>query len=48
MSNGKDIIILLSWIDKKRSYKMSQYFPTYRSHGSDIKVELDLSSYAAK
>ena len=27
---------------------MSQYFPPYRSHGSDIKVELDLSSYATK
>ena len=28
-----------SWIDKKRSNKMSQYFPPYRSHGGDIKVE---------
>ena len=28
-----------SWIDKKRSYKMSQYFPPYRSSGSNIKVE---------
>ena len=37
-----------SWIDKKRSYKMSQYFPPYRSHGGDIKVELDLSDYATK
>ena len=27
---------------------MSQYFPPYRSHGGDIKVELDLSNYAAK
>ena len=27
---------------------MSQYFPPYRSHGGDIKVELDLSSYATK
>ena len=27
---------------------MSQYFPPYRSHGSDIKVELDLSNYATK
>ena len=25
---------------------MSQYFPPYRSSGSNIKVELDLSSYA--
>ena len=29
-----------SWIDKKRSYKMSQYFPPYRSFRGDIKVEL--------
>ena len=27
---------------------MSQYFPPYRSHGDDIKVELDLSNYATK
>ena len=27
---------------------MSQYFPRYRSSGSNIKVELDLSSYATK
>ena len=27
---------------------MSQYFPPYKSHGSDIKVELDLSNYATK
>ena len=27
---------------------MSQYFPPFRSHGSDIKVELDLSNYATK
>ena len=27
---------------------MSQYFPPCRSHGGDIKVELDLSSYATK
>ena len=27
---------------------MSQYFPPYRSSGRDIKVELDLSSYATK
>ena len=25
---------------------MSQYFPPYRSHGGDIKIELDLSNYA--
>ena len=37
-----------SQIDKKRSYKMSQYFPPHRSSGADIKVELDLSNYATK
>ena len=29
-----------SWIDKKGSYKMSHYFPPYRSCGRNIKVEL--------
>ena len=27
---------------------MNQYFPPYRTHGGDIKVELDLSNYATK
>ena len=27
---------------------MSQYFPPYRSSGRNIKVELDMSSYATK
>ena len=27
---------------------MSQYFPPYRSSGRNIKVELDLGSYATK
>ena len=27
---------------------MSQYFPRYRNSGRNIKVDLDLSSYAAK
>ena len=27
---------------------MSQYFPSYRSSGGDIKVKLDLSNYATK
>ena len=27
---------------------MRQYFPPYRSHGGDVKVELDLSNYATK
>ena len=29
-------------------YKMSQYFPPYKSFGGNIKGELDLSSYATK
>ena len=37
-----------SWTDKKRSYKVSQCFPAYRSSRSNIKVELDLSNYATK
>ena len=37
-----------SWIDKNRSYKMSQYFPPYGISRGDIKVELDLSNYATK
>ena len=48
MSNEKDIIILLIAVLIKKSYKMSQYFPPYRSSGGDIKVELDLSNYATK
>ena len=27
---------------------MSRYFPPYRGHGGDIKVEQDLSNYATK
>ena len=37
-----------SWMDKKRFYKISQYFPPYKSHGRDIKVELDLNNYVTK
>ena len=55
MSNGKDIIILLTAGLKKKdfikgfsTYKMSQYFPPYKIHGGDIKVEIDLSNYATK
>ena len=49
MSNGRDMIILLILgLIKKTLYKMSQYFPPYRSSGGNIKVELDLSSYATK
>ena len=36
------------WIDKKRSYKMSKYFPPYNKSTGNIKVELDLSNYATK
>ena len=36
------------WVDQKNLIKMSQYFPPYRSHGGDIKVELDMSNYATK
>ena len=32
----------------KGSYKMSQYFPPYRSSGKNIKVKLDLTSYGTK
>ena len=43
------IIFLIVGSIKKTLYKMSQYFPkTYRSFGGNVKVELDLSSYAAK
>ena len=37
-----------SWIDKKTSYKMSQYFPPYRGHIADVKVRLDLTNSATK
>ena len=33
---------------KKLNYKMSAYYPPYRSSTSNIKVELDLSNYATK
>ena len=48
MSNGKAIVTLFILGLIKRSYKMSQYFPPYRSFGRNIQVELDLSSYATK
>ena len=38
-----------SWIDKKRQYKwMAEYFPEPNSLGRNVKVKLDLSSYATK
>ena len=33
---------------KKLSYKMSAYYPPYRSSSNNIKVELDLANYATK
>ena len=50
MSNGKVIIILLiAGLIKKAFYKKSRYFPKpYRSFDGNVKVELDLSSYAIK
>ena len=32
----------------KRYYKMSQYYPPYRSSSNNVKVELDLANYATK
>ena len=49
MWNGKHMTIhLIAELIKKTLYKMSQHFPTYRSFGENVKVELDLSSYATK
>ena len=56
MLNGKDIIIhlIVGLINKfssknvKRYYKMSQYYPPYRSSSNNIKLELDLANYATK
>ena len=43
------IILLIVGLIKKTLYKMSQYFPKpYRSFEGNVKVELDLSSYATK
>ena len=33
---------------KKLNYKMSAYYPPYRSSSNNIKVELDLANYATK
>ena len=50
MLNGKVIIIILTvGLIKNTSYKISQYLPKpYRSFGWNVKVELNLSSYATK
>ena len=45
-----------SWTDKaglvqrkvKRYFKMSQYYPLYKSSSNNIKVELDLANYVTK
>ena len=37
-----------SWIDKKDTVKMSEYFPKTKSLGGSVKVELYLSNYATK
>ena len=43
------IIHLIVGLIKKTLYKVRQYFPTpYRRSGGNIKVGLDLSSYATK
>ena len=33
---------------RKLNYKMSAYYPPYRSSSNNIKVELDLANYATK
>ena len=33
---------------RKLNYKMSAYYPPYRSSSNNIKVELDLANYAQK
>ena len=44
------IILLIIGLIKKISIKMSQYFPKpFNTHfGDSIKVQIDLSNYAAK
>ena len=39
-------IFLIAGLIKKASYKMSEYFPTPKSLGGNVKVELDLYNYA--
>ena len=50
MLNGKAVkILLIVGLIKKILYKMSQHFPKpYRSFEGNVKVKLDLSSYATK
>ena len=42
------MIHLIVGLIKKTLYKMSQYFPPYRSFGRNINVKVDLSNYATK
>ena len=43
------IILSVVGLIKKTLYKMCQYFPkSYRTFGGNVKLELDLSSYATK
>ena len=49
MLNGKATIVLLTvGLIKKNIIKISEYFPGPKSSGRRVKVELDLSNYAAK
>ena len=50
MSNGKAVIFLLIvGLIKKTLYKLSKYFPKpCISFEGNVKIELDLSSYAPK
>ena len=43
------IILSVVGLIKKTLYKMCQYFPkSYRTFGGNVKLDLDLSSYATK
>ena len=49
MLNGKTTIVLLTVVlIKKDIVQMSKYFPEPKSLGGRVKVELELSNYAAK
>ena len=39
---------LIGGLINKALYRMSQFFPPYGTFGGNVKVELDLSSYATK
>ena len=48
MFNGKAMIVLLTVGLKKKTVKMSEYFPEPKYLGGRLKVELDLSNFATK